>query len=195
MTSQSRRRGTFVVIGLTAYLLLPPGALAQTQAAPGQDATANDAAKKAASVSRSAIKATTYKIGTATINLTLLSFAVGSIAGGGILAAGTAATSWLVYTANDYMWDTYSPAPVKEGAEEGFDASASAWRTTLKYLTFKPLGMGQKFVWLYAYTGSAATMMTWGTITAAVNTAWFYANDMGWDWYDWYSAAPATAPR
>ncbi len=178
--------GGVVLLGATGMAATATPASAQETSAPPVSAATREAA-----VSRSASKATTYKIGTATINLGALTYAFGSVIDGGVLAAGTAMTSWAVYAVNDYLWDTYYPAPAKQSADEKFDARAETWRTTLKYLTFKPLGMGQKFVWLYAYTGSASTMMTWGLSIAAANTVWFYANDMGWDWYDWYASQPA----
>lgn len=176
-------------IAIAAPVLLVP------TLASAQDARAKDAAaKREAKVTRSAYKATTYKIGTAAINLAALSYAFGSLVDGGALAAGTAVTSWAVYTVNDYVWDKYYPAPVRESADQAFDAKAEAWRTTLKFLTFKPLGLGQKFVWLYAWTGSASMMWTWGLGITTVNTAWFYANDMAWDWYDWYATPEAGKP-
>ena len=142
---------------------------------------------------RSATRATTYKIGTATINFGLLTFALGSATGGTVLAAGTAVTSWLLYTANDYLWDYYSPLPTPAPGQP-YDPAASAARTTQKFIVYKPLGMAQKFAWLYAYTGNVATTATWGSVTAAANVVWFYANDMAWDWYDWQSAAKPLAP-
>jgi len=170
-------------------ILAVPAVTYAQDAAPKDPPTAREAR-----VTRSAYKATTYKIGTAAINLAALSYAFGNIVDGGALAAGTAVTSWAVYTVNDYFWDKYYPAPVRESADQAFDAKAEAWRTTLKYLTFKPLGLGQKFVWLYAWTGSASMMWTWGLGITTVNTAWFYANDMAWDWYDWYAAQPDGKP-
>jgi len=176
---------------LAAALAVPAGAWAQRIEKP---ATEPAAAMKDASVGRSAVRATTYKIGTATINLGLLTFALGSATGGTVLAAGTAVTSWLLYTANDYLWDYYSPLPAPVPGQP-YDAAASAARTTQKFIVYKPIGMAQKFAWLYAYTGNVATTATWGTATAAANAVWYYANEMAWDWYDWQSAAKASAAQ
>lgn len=189
------RNTAALAVGLP-LLLGPCAGFAQmtgTQTAGTPSASVQDPPAREARVTRSAYKATTYKIGTAVINLAALSYAFGNVVDGSLLAAGSAVTSWAVYTVNDYAWDKYNPAPVRESTDQAFDAKAEAWRTTLKYLTFKPLGLGQKFVWLYAWTGSASMMWTWGLGITTVNTAWFYANDMAWDWYDWYASQPEGA--
>jgi len=142
-----------------------------------------------ASVPHSAMRATTYKIGTTAMNIGLLSYAFGSVAGGGAVAVAAGISSWLIFTANDYLWDRYGPPLAQPVSNGQFDPKASTWRTTLKFLTYKPLSLAQKYFWVYVYSGSVATSFTWGSITAAANAAWFYVNDMAWDWYDWRVAA------
>lgn len=153
---------------------------------------AGEAAPRAARMARSARKATTYKMGTVLINASALTYALGPV-GGGVVTAVTAVTSWSIYTANDYFWDkAYPPTPAAAG--QGFDAKAEAWRTTLKYLTFKPLVLTDKCIWLYLWTGSSQTMLTWGMGIGASLTVWFYANNMAWDLYEWYGAGEAETP-
>ena len=36
-------------------------------------------------------------------------------------------------------------------------------------------------------------MTVFGTASVLTNTAVFYANNMAWDWYNWYSTAPTVA--
>jgi hypothetical protein len=31
-------------------------------------------------------------------------------------------SSWLIYTANDYLWDSYAPPPTKQTEDQAFDA-------------------------------------------------------------------------
>ncbi len=147
-------------------------------------------ASRPASLSHSALKATTFKAGTVMTNIAVLSYATGGLAGGAALTAFITASAWTLYTANDYLWDTYSPPPEKQE----FDARADAWRNTEKYLTYKPVIASIKLGSLYLYTGSAAVVAVFGTASILTNTVVFYANNMAWDWYDWYSAAPPAAP-
>jgi uncharacterized membrane protein len=153
-------------------------ALAQTAPAPE------------ASLSHSALKATTFKAGTVITNLTVLSYATGGLVGGMALTTFMTAASWLIYTANDYIWDSYSP-PLTRQDSQPFDAGADVWRNTGKYLTYKPVIASIKLASLYVYTSSAAITAVFGTASVLTNTAVFYANNMAWDWYDWYSGAPA----
>jgi uncharacterized membrane protein len=149
------------------------------------------AQSEAASLSHSALKATTFKVGTAVVNLTLLSYAAGGLAGGAALTTFVTAGSWAIFTVNDYLWDSYAPAPVKQNTAQSFDATSDVWRNTGKYLTYKPVVVSMKLAALYLYTGSASVALVFGTASAAVNTAVFYGNNMAWDYYDWYLAAPA----
>jgi uncharacterized membrane protein len=131
------------------------------------------------------MRATTFKIGTAMINLGVLSYAVESVVAGGVLTGAISAISWTIYTGNDYFWDTYLPTPAKTAENQSFDASAQTWRASVKYFTYKPLAMTPKFAMLYLYTGSVATMATYGTAISVADAGWFFANDLAWSWYDW----------
>jgi len=161
-------------------------ATAQTPAVP-ENAQPNDA-----SLSHSALKATTFKVGTALSNLSILSYAVGGGVGGAAYTAFITGTSWAIYTANDYLWDRYSP--MKQGTTQPFDAAADVWRNTGKYLTYKPVIATVKLATLYLYTGSPAVALIFGTASIVANTGVFYANNMGWDYYDWYAATTPTVP-
>lgn len=173
--------------------LLLATALAMPLAMPAMAQQA-DAPEGGASLKHSALKATTFKAGSTVTNLVLLSYAAGGIGGGIALSAFMLGASWAVYTANDYFWDTYSPPPPKIDGE-AFDAGADMWRTTGKFLTFKPVVASLKLASLYVYTGSAAIAATFGTAAILTNSVVFYANNMAWDWYDWYSATNQVAAQ
>jgi uncharacterized membrane protein len=177
---------------LAGLLSLSP-ALAQTapvQGIVGQITLAEIAPSNDASLTHSAFKATTFKLGTTVTNLTLLSYATGGVVGGVALTAFITASSWLLYTANDYAWDTYDPPPPKLAANESFDASGDVWRNTKKFLTFKPVIASLKVASLFVWTGSVATTAVFGTAAIVTNTAVFYVNNVAWDFYDWYVAPP-----
>lgn len=140
-----------------------------------------------ASLGHSAIKATTFKMGSTVANVALLSYATGGIVGGVALSAFMLGSSWLVYTANDYMWDRYEPPPARQAAGESFDFGANAWRNTLKFITFKPVVASLKVASIYVYTGSIGVATMFGAASIVSNGAIFYANNMAWDMYDWYS--------
>jgi uncharacterized membrane protein len=145
------------------------------------------------SLSYSALKATTYKIGTSLANFGILSYAAGDFSGGTVLAIANTAASWVMYTTNDYLWDTFSPAPSKTRADQSFDTSAEFWRNTGKFLTYKPPVFLFKLASIYVYTGSATTALLFGPASSLTNTVVFYINITAWDLYDWYAAVPKTA--
>ena len=116
-----------------------------------------------ASLKHSALKATTFKVGTVVTNLAVLSVATGGLAGGIALTAFMTGASWVIYTGNDYLWDTYSPPQAKQAENQEFDASADVWRNTGKYLTYKPVIASIKLASLYIYTSSLAVMGVFGT--------------------------------
>jgi uncharacterized membrane protein len=149
---------------------------------------------KDASLSHSALKATTFKIGSTVTNVTLLSYAAGGLVGGVALSTFMLAASWTIYTANDYLWDTYSPPPVKQDANDSFDAGSDVWRNTWKFVTYKPVVASLKLASLYVYTSSATIAVVFGTASVLTNTVVFYANNMAWDAYDWYSNPGIAAP-
>jgi uncharacterized membrane protein len=187
-------RHTLFAIVVASFALAMPArgqSVQQALVAPLQTEPLAAAPNNAASLEHSALKATTFKAGTTAVNFAILSYATGTVVGGVALSAFILGTSWVLYTANDYLWDTYSPPPVKQAEAEVFDATADAWRNTWKYLTYKPVIGSIKLASIYVYTGSAAIAGVFGTATIVTNTAVFYANNMAWDFYDWYSAAPA----
>jgi len=151
------------------------------------------AAAPTASVSHSAANGITLKIGSALKKILIFSAGTGSVAAGGALTVITTASSYAIYVANEYLWDHY--APPANATAASFDASSSFWRNTKKYLTLKPVGMAATWSLIYAYTGSWTTTLTMGSASSLAGPLVFYANNMAWDWYDWYSgAAKATAP-
>ena len=106
---------------------------------------------------------------------------------GGVLTALTAASGYAIYVTNEYLWDTYSPNTNLAANNDKFDTSASLWRNTKKYLTLKPVGMVATWSLIYAYTGSWTATLAMGSASSLAGPLIFYANNIGWDWYDWYS--------
>ena len=152
-----------------------------------------DVAVQESSLGHSALKATTFKVGSTIVNLVLLSRAADGIVGGAALTAFMTVSSWAIYTANDYLWDSYSPPPARQAGGGAFDASDNAMRNTLKFLTFKPVVASVKLISLYAYTGSLTTTAVFGGAAIVTNSVVFYANNMIWDFYSWNSTpSPVT---
>jgi uncharacterized membrane protein len=181
---------------LTAILvsgLSMGSAMAQTVSAPKLTRPLEPAQAAGASLSHSAVKATTLKVATSITNFAVLSFATGGVVGGTALMLFNAASSWVIYTANDYAWDSYEPAPFRQDSSQSFDTTADAWRNTKKYLTFKPVVAAIKWASIFVYTGSTTTMVVFGLASSVTNAAVFYANNMAWDSYDWYSSVPPAA--
>ena len=137
-----------------------------------------------ASLAHSAEKAATFNIAVVLTNFATFSAGTGSIIGGGILTAVNVAKSLLLYTANDYAWDTCFPVDIT-GENKEFDASASVWRTTEKFLTYKPVSIAIKFASIFLYTGSVPVMLVYGTTSEAASTGIFFLNNFAWDAYDW----------
>jgi uncharacterized membrane protein len=147
--------------------------------------TEQSAPPRDASLRHSALKATTYKAGTTAVNFAIFSYAAGGAAGGATLALVALGASWTLYTVNDYLWDRFDPPP-KQDAGETFDTQDDVWRNTKKFMTYKPAIAAFKYATVYAYTGSVVTTVVAGTATVLVNTVVFYANNIGWDYYDWW---------
>ena len=145
-------------------------------------------AASAASLQHSALKATTYKAGTTLVNFAVLSAAAGGASGGAALAAIALGASWTLYTVNDYLWDRFDPPPPKQQADEAFRPGEDAWRNTKKFMTYKPAIAAFKYATVYAYTGSITAALVYGSATVLANTGVFYANNVAWDLYDWYTA-------
>jgi hypothetical protein len=149
---------------------------------------------KVASAGESTLRATTYKLGSFVINLAGYSYALGSVTGAGMAAAASGVIAWASFIAVDYVWDTYDPANAKTSADQAFDTGEAARRNTLKYLTFKPVALAEKYGVLYLFSGSLATTLTWGTGLTLLSSGFFFANGMAWDWYDWQAMQPAQTP-
>jgi uncharacterized membrane protein len=178
------RRPVYVVT-LAAGLACPLPVMAQPMAQSPPAPTVTEPASP--SVGHAMSKGITFKIGTALMWLVIGYAGTGSPVDAGVLAIGTTISSYIIYVANDYAWDHLAPVPA---SGDSFNAASSAWRTTWKYLTFKPAINIVTWTGVYLYTGSAAQMLAMGTAAVLVVPVVFYANDMTWDWYDWYTGSP-----
>ncbi len=78
--------------------------------------------------------------------MTIFTLGSGDVIAGGILTAGLFGLGVVVYPANEYLWDQLSPNTNPQLDNEKFDLSASLWRTTKKYVTFKTGIITSKFV-------------------------------------------------
>lgn len=137
-----------------------------------------------ASFGHSGLKTATYEIGNALDNFIFLSAGSGSLVGGALLTSFNTLQSWTVYTTNDYLWQKlYPPAP-KTDPNAAFDVKQSAWRTTLKYMTGKPVVASIKIAALYVYTGSIATAFGYGLAATAGASVVFFVNNLAWDYFD-----------
>ncbi|MEJ0016798.1 MAG: hypothetical protein WDN25_09545 [Acetobacteraceae bacterium] len=164
----------------------------------GQAAAEADTAAGEPSVGRAAAKGLTFKTASALKKVLIYSLGTGSLAAGGTLTAITTVTSYATYVANDYLWDSWSPdQKAAAGTGDGsFDASSSFWRNTTKYLTQKPVAMATSWSIVYLYTGSWTATVAMSSLSSLTGPAVFYANNMAWDWYDWYTKpAPQEPPK
>jgi uncharacterized membrane protein len=123
--------------------------------------------------------------------LAIFSVGTGNLRVATALTTGTMVLGTFLYPVNEYLWDYFSPNTNLSANNKSFDTSASLWRTTYKYLTFKVSITTSKFAWIYLYTGSAISMFTLGTASSLVLPVVFYLNNTAWDWYDWGTAVPA----
>jgi uncharacterized membrane protein len=137
------------------------------------------------SLTHSAEKAMTFNIAVVLSNFVTFSAGTGSLIGGGILTAVNVTKSLLLYTANDYAWDTYFPVETSQEENKEFDATQSVWRTTEKFLTYKPISVAIKFASIFLYTGSIPVMIIYGTASESASTGIFFLNNFAWDAYDW----------
>lgn len=157
------------------------------------DPEAGAAPTARASLAHSSKKTFTYEIGNTLNNFLFLSAGTGGVVSGGMLTAFNTLQSMTVYTTNDYLWEKYYPRPVpKEG--ETFDIKESTWRTTLKYMTGKPVVASIKIAAIYVYTGSAAVAVMYGAAATTGASVVFFVNNLAWDYYDQSVVAPAPAP-
>jgi uncharacterized membrane protein len=171
--------GSLLALATPAYsaqLADPP--VAATESMPTQ---ATPAAPKA-TFAHSGLKQGTYEIGNTLNNFAFLTAGVGGLAGGLLLTTFNTMQSWTVYTTNDYFWEKlYPPQLSRDGS---FDAQQSAWRTTLKYMTGKPVVASIKIAAIYLYTGSVATAFVFGTAATLGASVVFFVNNLAWDFYD-----------
>jgi uncharacterized membrane protein len=146
------------------------------------------------SFAHSGLKTATYEIGNAIDNFVFLTAGAGGLAGGLLLTSFNTVQSWTVYTTNDFIWQkVYPPEAPKDGSDT-FDMKQSAWRTTLKYMTGKPVVASIKIAALYVYTGSVATAFGFGLAATAGASVIFFANNLIWDYVDQPAAAGAPVP-
>jgi len=180
---------------LVAGSLLVPAAPAWS-AAPADPAPAQDSAPASkASLAHSGVKQITYEIGNTLNNFVILTFGVGGLGGGVLLTVFNTMQSWTVYTTNDYIWEKLYPWKPSEDGTGSFDVKQSFWRTTVKYMTGKPVVAGIKIAAIYVYTGSAATAFVFGTAATAGASVVFFINNLSWDFYDHMTAPVAAAPN
>jgi uncharacterized membrane protein len=162
---------------------MEPTPMAPAPAHPGPPAAT-------ASFSHSGLKTATYEIGNAVDNFIFLSAGSGSLLGGALLTSFNTVQSWTVYTTNDYLWQKFYPPTPNTDPNAGFDVKQSAWRTTLKYMTGKPVVASIKIAALYVYTGSIATALGYGIAATAGASVVFFVNNLAWDYFD-QQVAPA----
>jgi uncharacterized membrane protein len=176
---------------LAGSLLLPAVAQAQTAAAPA----APPSKAMEASLGHAMEKAITLKLATFSLGTLIYSFGTGSLAAGSTLSAVNAAASFVIYSANDYMWDYLWPNTNISANNETFHKTASVTRNTAKYLTFKPAVTVLNVGTIYWFTGSVAATAATGTVATLALPLMFYANNTLWDWYDWRATSGDPKPQ
>jgi len=178
---------------LLAGSLLAPAAPAWS-AAPAYPASAQGSAPAPkASLTHSGLKTLTYEVGNALNNFGFLTLGAGGLGAGLLLTAFNTVQSWTVYTANDYLWERFDPPQANNDDTGPFDVKQSLWRTTLKYMTGKPVVASIKIAALYVYTGSAVTAFAYGLAATAGASVVFFVNNIAWDYYDQMVACPRAA--
>jgi hypothetical protein len=78
-----------------------------------------------AALTHSVERATTFVIVAVLADLAILPAGAGSVVGSALLAAFNTSKSWLLYTANDYAWNTYLLSEGNKDGSRGFDAEYS----------------------------------------------------------------------
>jgi len=179
----SRLRRRLVACVLAASLLAPVAPA--WSAAPPDPAPAQACTSPAkASLAHSGVKQVTYEIGNTLNNFGFLTIGVGTLSSGVALTAFNTLQSWTVYTTNDYLWEKYDPWKTRNEDAVSFDVRRSFWRTTLKYMTGKPVVASIKIAALYVVTGSAVTAFAYGIAATAGASVIFFMNNLAWDYYD-----------
>jgi len=175
---------------VAACLLAPLPAWSQAAAVP-TDTQPRVERTEHPSVSHVLAKTVTQTAGDVAVFMTVFSVGTGSLAAASVLTAGTMVIGTVVYPTNEYLWAYFSPNTNLSTNNKTFDTSASLWRTTYKYLSFKTAVLTSKFAWLYLYTGSVVSTATMGTASSLALPAVFFLNSTAWDWYDWHAAPSA----
>jgi len=150
------------------------------------------------SLGHAAAKGVTLKVATTALGMTVFSVGTGSLWSAGVLTMLGTATSYVTYVTNEYLWDTYAPNTNLRANSESFNTGQSLWRNSGKYLTFKPAVVAVNWAAIYLYTASAAATVAMGSVYSLTVPAIYYLNNVGWDWYDWYSgvsSGPTVPPR
>jgi hypothetical protein len=179
------RRGAATAIAFALLVQTGGGALAQPAPAPAPQ-------EVSASVGHSAMKGVSLKIINGLAAMAVFTTGTGSLAAGSILSAAVAASSFSVFVINDYLWDKYLPNTNLAANKVSFSPTWSLERNTAKFLTFKPAVVAADWTVIYLYTGSWLSTFTLGPAYSILSPLTFYANNVAWDWYDWYgSGAPA----
>jgi uncharacterized membrane protein len=174
-----------MIAAILVPMAWPATSLAQT-------ATGSAAPELAASntIGHAAAKGVTLKVINGVAGLAVFSTGTGSLVAGGVLAAAVAASSFTVFVANDYIWDRFFPNTNLAANNQSFNAVWSVGRNTAKFLTFKPAVVAVDWSVIYLYTGSLASTLTMGPAYSILAPLTFYANNVAWDWYDWWSTPP-----
>jgi uncharacterized membrane protein len=140
-------------------------------------------------------KGVTLKVINGVVALTVFGTGTGSLVTGGVLAAAVAASSFTVFVANDYIWDQVFPNTNLAANNQSFNGIWSVGRNTAKFLTFKPAVVAVDWSVIYLYTGSLASTLTMGPAYSILSPLTFYANNVVWDWYDWWSTPAVAAAK
>ena len=184
-----------------AFLILATNCgpvLAQTAPPPAASDTAAEPQAASASLGHAALKGVTLKLINGVAAMAVFSTGTGSLVAGGALATVVAITSYTVFVVNDYVWDHYFPNTNVAANNESFNPLLSLGRNTAKFLTFKPAVVTADWTMIYLYTGSLASTLTMGSAYSILSPLTFYANNVAWDWLDWYSTGgqpQAAQPR
>ena len=169
------------------WLLWPLSATAQPASVAIQPVATVQAAPS--SLGHAAVKGVTLKLANAVTSVGIFYTGTGSMFASSALSMLIAATSYSVYVTNDYLWDRFSPNTNVAANNQSFQTTTSLGRNTLKFLTFKPAVVTADWTAIYLYTGSWASTLAMGSAWSLLTPVVFYANNTGWDWYDWWSTS------
>ena len=189
-----RLAGHAVVVALALDLLWPATGVSQPAPTFIDDPKQVTPLIVEASVSHAAAKGITLRVASALKKLAIFSSGTGSLTTGAMLTVITTVSGYVIYVANEYLWDLGVPNTNVRVNNESFDTLTSIWRNTAKYLTLKPVGMAVSWSIIYWYTGSWTATLAMGSISSLTGPLLFYANNLAWDWYDW-STAPPELPK